>query len=144
MAKAGPFKVYKNNGAASFELILPRYTDKGYFDKAGAVLVQIAPSSGKQQWDWTKKITFAIGIQDIANLFDSDTKKNRIFHDSDGTPKVLQFVPGTDQYEGTFMLTISEGAQATRKQLSCPLSNGEYQVVRKLLLDAIPIILGWR
>ena len=42
----GQYKIYKSLGAAQFKLILPRRNEKGFIQKDGAVLVEVAPGIG--------------------------------------------------------------------------------------------------
>ena len=143
MGRPGVFKLYKKIGAAAFSLIPPRYDDRGYMSKHGAVLLEVAPGVGKQQWDWTQKITFAISVQDVANMLDSNPKKRRIYHESQDVPKTLQFVPGEGKWEGTYQLQLAAGAGDKRRQVMVPISNGEYTVLVRLLLSVCPLLMGW-
>lgn len=141
--RPGVLKFYKGTGAAAFSLIPPQYDNGGYMSKQGAVLLEAAPSVGKQQWDWDQKITFAISIQDVADMLDSDAKKRRIYHKHQDTAKVLEFVPGQGDYAGTFMMNLSLGTGDNRKVVRVPFSNGEWTVLVRMLLSACPLMLAW-
>ena len=141
--RPGVLKLYKGKGAAAFSLLPPRWDEKGYMSKHGGVLLEVAPGVGRQQWDWNQKITFAISIADICNLLDADPAKRRIFHEHQDSPKVLEFRPGEGQYAGTYTLNLTEGKGDNRKSLMVPFSNGEYQVLMRLLMQTVPLLLGW-
>jgi hypothetical protein len=143
MTRPGVLKFYKGKGAAAFSIIPPRWDDKGYMEKHGAVLLEACPAIGKEQWDWDQKIKFAISVQDICNLIDSDPKKRRIFHMSGETPKTVEFIPGSGQWEGTYQMQVSEGQGDGRKAFMVPFSNGEYTLLVRLLLSVCPMLLGW-
>lgn len=145
--KTGSFNVYKSFGCAQFSLIPPRRNEKGWITNNGAVLVEAAPGNGDKNnpsWDWNQKITFAIGVADICNLFDTvNPKASRLYHQHEGASKTLQFVPGEGKYEGTFMLNISESKNGDNKKITVPFTNGEYRVVMGLLTKATPSLIGW-
>lgn len=141
--RPGIWKIYKGKGAAAFTLLTPKYDERGYMIKHGAILLEVAPSVGRQQWDWNQKMKFAISLADICNLIDADPNKRRIFHKHNENPKVLEFHAGTGDFEGTYMLTLSEGSGGSRKQYSVPFTNGEYQVLIRLLIQTVPLLIGW-
>lgn len=141
--RPGVWKLYKSKGAAAFSLLTPLYDERGYMSKHGGILLEVAPGVGRQQWDWDSKITFALSIADICNLIDSDPQKRRIFHQHNDNPKVLEFRQGKDQHAGTYMMGLSQGKGDSRRTLSVPFSNGEYQVLIRLLVQTIPLLLGW-
>lgn len=141
--RSGPLKFYKGLGAVQFTVLPPRWDDKGYMSKQGAILLEAAPSSGRQQWDWDQKITFAISITDICNLVDMDPAKRRIFHDHQDTPKVLEFQAGEGDYENTYMMNLSEGKGSGRRTVRVPFSSGEYQILMRLLVQVSPLMIGW-
>lgn len=145
MARPGVLKFYKGSGAAAFSILPPRYNEAGYLDKQGAILLEAAPSVGRQQWDWDQKITFAISISDIAGMLDSDPTRRRIFHKHDQTPKVLEVTPADPDgpHAGTFMMNLSMGKGDTRRQIRVPFNNGEWTVLVRLLLHACPLLIGW-
>lgn len=146
MKRTGQFTIYKAKGAAQFSLIAPKFNDKGFFDKEGAVLVQAAPGDGNKDnpsWDWNKKITFAISPTDIASLLDQTKEAPRIFHEHQSTPKTFELIPGKGNFEGTFMLQIAAGKGTERNVITVPLTNGEYQVIMRLLVAALPTLIGW-
>lgn len=143
MSRPGLLKLYKGKGAASFSLISPQYDDRGFMSKHGAILLEVAPSVGKQEWDWNQKMKFAISIADICSLADPNPDKRRIYHEHNDTPKTLEFREGEGAYAGTFMMTLSEGKGASRKSFSVPLTGGEFRVLMGLFSSTVPLLLGW-
>lgn len=138
----GQYKIYKSLGAAQFKLILPRRNEKGFIQKDGAVLVEVAPGIGTKNepdWDWNKKIKFALGIPDLQLLIESDGTK-RLTHDHDGSIKTFQFAEATDpKYAGTYMLKVTEG----ENRITVPVSGGEFLLLMKMLVQVAPTLIGW-
>lgn len=141
--RPGIFKLYKKKGAAAFALLPPKYDERGYMIKHGAVLLEVAPGIGKQQWDWDQKITFAISLADICLLVDRDPEKRRIFHEHNNKAKALNFQEGKGDWAGTFMMSLSEGKGENRKTFSVPLTNGEFQIIIRTLAQLVPLLLNW-
>jgi len=146
--KTGQHKVYKNTGAVVFGLIPARHNEKGFVEKAGAVLVEAAPAEGKgpnglPKYNWDRKITFAIGVQDISNLLSENPKLNRLFHEHDKHPKILQFTPGEGKYAGTYMMNLSMGKGSDRATVGVPFDSGEWTVLVRLLVAALPKLIAW-
>lgn len=142
---SGIFKIYKNSGAAQFSIKDPTFNEQGYLSREGAVLIQVGKGAGKDKdgnikIDWDNKIIFAINMADIAKLLDtSDPKAGRLFHEHNGTNKTLELVPGTGQYEGTWKLQV----YADKQSIMVPLTNGEYNLIMRLLVAAAPRLIGW-
>ena len=144
--RSGNYPIYKSAGAAQFSLMPPRGNEKGYLDREGAILLECAPGDGNKddpKWDWSKKISFAIGLPDIAILLDQTKEQIRVVHDNKGVLKTLELKPGTGNFEGTFMLYLTEGPKESRKEVRVPLSNGEYQLLMRLLVAAAPLLINW-
>jgi hypothetical protein len=133
------FSVYKKSAAAQLNLILPRRNEKGRIDKEGAVLIEVAKATGEKQYDWTKKIVFAFGMNDFCMFFDNPENPPRLIHKLDEVVKSLEFKQGEAQYAGTYMMSLSDG----QNKISVPLSGGEYQIITRLFSCAIPKIIGW-
>lgn len=146
MLRSGNFNIYKSLGAAQFSLIHPSFGAKGFLDKEGAVLLEVAPGDGNKDnpvWDWSKKINFAIGLPDIALLLDVTKGNPRLVHDNKGVLKTLELKAGEGKYEGTYMLSLSEGPKESRRAVTVPLSNGEYNLLMRLLVSAAPLLINW-
>ena len=150
MAKSGTFAIFKGKGAAKFSQISARRNENGWVEKNGAVLLEAAPVVGKRpdglpNCDWNQKISFAIGVPDVCNLLETDPKKSRLYHQNErsGTTKSLQFVPGTGNYAGTYMMHLSEKSRDGEKKISVPFSAGEYMILQRLLVGSTQMMLGW-
>lgn len=142
--RPGVWKLYKSSGAAAFSLLPPRFDERGYVTKHGGILLEVAPSSGRQQWDWDKKIKFAISIADICCLLEGSEDKRRIFHKHNDNPKVLHIQSATDdRYKGTFMLSVSEGQGDRRSSIRVPLTGGEHTLLMRTLVNITPLLLNW-
>ena len=142
----GTFSIYKKSGAAQFTLMPPRTNEKGRIDKNGAVLLEIASSSGEKSYDWQNKISFAIGMSDLSQIMENPDSPSKLIHTTPNSNAVksLEFVPGEGKYAGTFMMKLGEkNADAKFKNISVPLSSGEYTVLLRLLMSAAPTIIGW-
>jgi hypothetical protein len=150
MAQSGTFAIFKGKGAAKFSQIGPTRNQNGWVKKNGAVLLEAAPAVGTRPdglplYDWDQKISFAIGIQDITQLFDPKTDK--LFHKSTSggfeSTKTLKFVPGTGNYEGTYQMFLNQSHDDQNNKVFVPLSAGEYLVLQRLLISSVPMMLGW-
>ncbi|MBM08067.1 MAG: hypothetical protein CMF69_00585 [Magnetovibrio sp.] len=142
----GTFSIYKKTGAAQFTLMMPRVNDKGRIDKNGAVLLEVASSSGEKSYDWQTKISFAIGMSDLSNIMESPDSPAKLIHTTPNSNSIksLEFIPGEGKYVGTFMMKISEKSGDDKwRNISVPLSSGEYTVLLRLLMSAAPTIIGW-
>ena len=146
MDRSGVLKIYKSTGAAQLSLIGCRRDERGFVTKEGAVLVEVAKCSGKDAngniiADWQNKLNFAINASDICNLMDEfNTRGHKLFHKFKGTTKSLQFQPGSEKYPGTYMLQVQVGDD----RVSVPLTNGEYNMIMRLLIGvAAPKLIGW-
>jgi len=144
---SGKFEVYKKSAAAQISLIEPSYNDQGWLTKNGAVLVEATVSTGKDAndrpvFDWTQKISVALGVNDLCLLFGDISKQ--LTHEYKESIKGFQFQPGEGQYEGTFrmILSVKEG-EAARRQVMVPLSSGEMQYLGRLFDIATTRMLGW-
>jgi hypothetical protein len=136
------YNIYKKSAAAQFTLLPPRRDENGRVQKTGAILLEMAPSSGEKSYDWkNSKITFAFGINDLSQFFnDPNTPKwGSFYHDNDGVGKKLTITPGEGRYEGTFMMSLSSGDNRN----SISLTSGEFQVLGRLFTAALPSMLGW-
>lgn len=153
---SGTYAIFKGKGAAKFSLMNPRRGPartlrngdpaEGFIDKNGAILLEAAPVVGKRSdglpdVDWGQKITFAIGISDIAQLLDPKTEK--LVHKKDTVTKTLAFQPGTGQYAGTFNMYLNTFEGSNKQGVHVPFSAGEFAVLQRLLVSALPTLIGW-
>jgi hypothetical protein len=154
---SGTYAIFKGKGAAKFSIMHPRRgpartlksgtTAQGFIDKNGAILLEAAPTKGKRtdglpDVDWSQKITFAIGVPDIANLLDPKTEK--LFHKIGNVTKTLSIQPGTGGFAGTFNLYLNSKEGSQNQAVHVPLSAGEFSVLQRLLVSALPTLIGWQ
>ncbi len=141
------FKIYKKIGAAQFGLIRPRQDQNGRIEKDGAVLLEVAKSKGERSYDWSNKISFAIGMSDLTSIFENPESPPALIHSMPGsnTTKKLEFQPGEGRYAGTFRLVVSEFSKdkSVNKTVMVPCSSGEFTVLLRLFMAAAPKFLGW-
>lgn len=143
---AAPYKVYKKNAAAQFVTIKPRVED-GKVTKEGAILLEVAKSIGEKKYDWQNKISFALGIQDLRQLFENLDQPPRLIHQTPNSPltKSLEFQPGQGRYEGTFMLKLAQKNASTNESnmIAVPLSSGEKDMLFRMMDKYSIYMLGW-
>lgn len=143
----GQFAIYKKNGAAQFNLLLPHYkeftrkdgTKAERIEREGSVLLEVAAGKGDKVYDWANKVSLSIGLSDLA-IWMKDTDNVSLFHDTPNSPemKKLTIVPGRDS---GYMLTLTE--TTTKRTVTVPLHEGEYQLLLRLLVSAAPTFIGW-
>jgi hypothetical protein len=144
--KPGIFRIYKSLGAAQFTLVKPQYDERGYVNRDGSIMLNVAPGNrdkNNPEWDWSKVIKFAISVQDICNLVDQDSRKHRVFHQHGETSKTLEFQPGQGSYAGTYMLNLTATQDQNKQQVSVPLTNGEHAILMRMLVASCSSLLGW-
>ena len=143
---AAPYKIYKKNAAAQFVTIKPRVED-GKVSKEGAILLEVAKSIGEKKFDWQNKISFAIGIQDLKQLFENVENPPRLIHQTPNSPltKSLEFQPGQGRYEGTFMLKLAQKNSSNNESnmIAVPLSSGEKDMLFRMMDKYSLYMLGW-
>ena len=145
----GQFAIYKKMGAAQFNLIDPRYvrfsrrdgTAAERIEKDGAVLVEVAPGNGPRSYDWQgSKIAFSLGLSDLAIWMADPYEKIELFHDTPNSPDKKKLIVQRGAKNG-YMLTLTETVQ--NKSVTVPISDGEYELLLRLLLAAAPTFIGW-
>lgn len=141
MKYAGTYSIYKKSAAAQFTLLPVRRDENGRVRKNGAVLAEFSKAIGEKSYDWKSKITFAFGMNDLSQFFNSDNP-GKFIHKTDTATKILEFTPGEGRYEGTFMLRISESGE-TKNSVSISLSAGEFVILSRLFAYAIPKMIAW-
>jgi len=143
---AAPYKVYKTNSAAQFVTIKPRVVD-GKVTKEGAILLEAAKSTKNKTYDWKNKISFAIGMQDLKNLYSNVVQPPRLIHQTPNSPltKSLEFQPGEGKYEGTYMMKLAQKNNDTNDSLLIvvPLSSGEKDLLFRMMDKYSLNMLGW-
>ena len=151
MQRPVKYSIYKGmggkNGAIQFSLIPFDGTRErdGKASPEGAILIEGAPTSGKNTYDWSKKVSFALSPDDIGKFISMIKTGGEIFHVYNEKNKKLNLRVGNDDKEGnpTWMFSLNEGAGETTKNIVLPISVHEMVVLRNLLEAAIPAILGW-
>ena len=143
----GKFVIYKGlkgtNGVFQF-VLGPAIEKEGKLNN-GAIFVEAAPATGKNIYDWDKKIMFAISINDVVQIFGSANGEFKLTHVYDGEVKRLTVQKG--QEYGYFMSITAgseDGSGENNRAVKVPVSDGEYQVLRSLLMSSVPDIIGWR
>lgn len=141
MSYPAPFCIYKKSAAAQFVLLPPRRNDKGRVDKEGAILVEVAKANGEKSYDWSQKLTFALGINDMLQIFNDLDNPPRLLHVLGETTKTLEMKQGEEKYAGTYMLHVSD--MTSKNKISVPITAGEYFVLTRLFQSSISKMLGW-
>lgn len=122
--------------------------------REGAVFVDVASATGENIYDWTKKITFALGIVDLGKILygmrtATEGTEIKLMHDpgaqTESMGKVKKFFslsspkgPG----EG-FMLRIAEQSGDANKVHTVPMTADEATVLSTLIASAIAQVLDW-
>ena len=119
--------------------------------KEGAILIELAPflkeEDGNKYYDWAnKKVSFGLGLPDIASIIGSGGAETKLVHVNEKTSetKTLIITPGKGDYEGTFMMSLNvsrEGGEKTSSRIA--FSSGEWAVFLVLLRSQVPALLGW-
>lgn len=143
----GIYTIYKKNGAAQFALIHPKTDNNGRISKNGAILLEVASALGEKSYDWKNKISFAIGMNDIALLFNNPEGANKLIHKTPNSPltKTFEILPGEGKYAGTFQLKLSEknDNDGSFRSIFVPSTGGEFVVLLSLLRHSLPLLIGW-
>lgn len=158
----GTFPLYKKTGAAKFSMIRPRYSSvdgKGNqkVEKNGAILLEVAKNSGRKDnygndiYSWQDaKISFAIGLPDIAQIFENPEAGVKLFHKQEGLGlnggdliKKLELLPGEGRYVGTFRLMLSESGGGNDRSVMVPISAGEHQLLLSMLIRSCNKLVAW-
>jgi hypothetical protein len=138
----GMLKFYKSIGALQVELIPARFNDKEYLEKEGAILFTIAPGNkdkNNPEWDWSRKIVFALGVPDIATLLSPDGGK--CFHQTEKGTKKLEIAPG--QSSGWSISLSSNGADGKKDNAMVYLTDDELTILRKVVADLLTRVCGF-
>ncbi len=138
------FTLYAKIGAAQISILPPRKGDAGYISKDGAFLLEAAPGTGPQKWDWDRKISFSIGVADICILMENLTEPKKLIHQKEDIIKKLEFTPGKDNFEGTFMMTLSQKSEGGDWQsVKVPISSGQWVVLTRMFVSMVPHLVGF-
>ena len=146
------YGIYKGmggkNGAIQFNLIKfdPSRQRDGKPKPEGFILVEASPTIGKNIYDWSNKIKFAMSPEDIARFLIFSRKDGKIFHQYGGKNKTLELRSGYEDRDGfpTWLLSLNEwSGDQDRHSINIPISAVEMTVLKRLLETAIPTTMGW-
>lgn len=154
------FTVHRKIGAFQLSPIMPtwqedRTTKDGVIYsnwkviRAGSLMIEMAPfkeeREGNLYYDWSKKVSFALGIPDIASLLDKSGEANKLTHSvNDGDSKVLQITPGTGDYAGTLNVSLAHFQnKAVVNQARVAFNTAEWLAFTSLIEAMLPMLLGW-
>lgn len=155
---AAKFTVHKGKMGAFQSSPMPATwteDDKGNakVTKEGAILVEMAKPKPDQKgdiifYDWApdKKVSFALGIPDIAQISEKTGTNFSLVHvnDNSGETKTMKFQPGEGQYEGTMRVSLfAKNKDGLEKSANIAFSGGEWIVFLTLLKASLPGLLGW-
>lgn len=142
----GQFQVYKKQGALQASLI--PYNTTSY--KGGAILIEMAQCTDyeSKKYNWAQKVNFALGINDLAQIFDgthpSRPREFSLLHVPPGgertDTKKMTFLPGEGNYAGTWLIKL-KGSDG--KFVQVPLSYGEMRIFQIILESCTPAIAGF-
>lgn len=142
------FDIFKGQAAAKFSLLPPRFNEKGWVDKTGGVLIEAAKVCGtdgqNKLYDWKEnKLVLSLGVPDICYLLENP-ETQKIVHEYNGKTKSVSFKESTDdRFPGSWMMSIREKDAEGTKQVSVPLTGGEFAAFGLLIKAALPKILNW-
>jgi len=148
------FKVYKGRGALQVSPIRPswRQLEEGSMaiDKPGVIFLEFAPAAGERNYDWSRKMTFAMNATEVGTILETPSQKLEFFHDpgkggsgEGSVSKVLRVEPTPDGNGYFFSITMSDKAAASKSSLSIPVSLGEFGVLKSLFNYSLPHLLGF-
>lgn len=147
---SGSFDIFKGSAAAKVSLIPPTANAKDWMESSGAVLIEAAKVIGtdgqNKKYDWSKgnKISFALGIADICNLLENP-ETNKLVHEYQDETKSLSFKESVDErYAGSWMMSLRVKSQdGTSRNLTVPMTGGEFAALGILIRAALPKMLAW-
>ena len=84
----------------------------------------------------------------LCQIFENPDNPPRLVHSSPNSKaiKTLEFTPGEGKYTGTYMMKIGEKSNEsnTYKNVTVPLTSGEYTVLLRLFMSTAPTMIGWK
>jgi len=151
------YAVYKGKGAMQFNLKpaqLPREVAEGKIPvmEEGKIFIEAANATGARQYDWSKKATIALNVNDIGKLLQGfkDGEANLLHAKFAGTERAkehyssLKLALGQDGKSYLWSFTIknqSEPEKNTHVSLFTDLA--ETRVINNLFEASISKLLGW-
>jgi len=168
------FVVYKKSSAMQFALVPANFvcsenrrhrvkqvegeacTEQGCSGKAvsqeGVIFVDIAPATGPQQYDWSKKIVFALSHGNVAELLHAMRYgvEAKLVHDPGAkSEKAGQVVKSFNMtfpkkpQEGCMVHVNQSDKAGEKKNYSIGFSGSEIIALSTLFLSALPKMLAW-
>jgi hypothetical protein len=142
-------------GFGALQVSLKPHEETGEFGgQEGVVFINACSSTGSNQYDWSNKFVFALGLTDIGKLlhfFVSAGEKEslNLVHDPDkGKEKEGTRIKSMSIYTNGGCLngamitcSIKQGGDVVSHKI--PISGDEVMVLKCLLETAVPAILGW-
>jgi len=160
---ASQLSFYRNASACQIN-VSPGETEKSkegktFFAKDGAIFIAMT-SGEKREYDWKKKIGFAISMSDLPAILAADRSISKngwtkpkdvlfeLIHDpqagKDEKGKViksLQVVCATNQ--DSFFMVLNEKSNGENKRHFVSLSMGELSLFFEVVKSSIPYLLAW-
>jgi hypothetical protein len=150
--KCGSFDIFHGKGVVKLTVLPATRNQAGFVVKEGCVLVEAAPTTGNKtqdglpEYDWqqSKKITFAINSMDISRLIDPTVDSDvRLTHQDQAKPptfdKSFAIKPPSGGYN-TYNIYVEDKIKGAK--VFVPMTPGQYVQFQRLLLNALPIIIG--
>lgn len=157
------YVVYKGKGAVTLKAIAPSYTSLSNkarnVAREGGLLLEFALASGQREYNWAKKGTFLLDVNECGTLLYNinqvqlGSKNNdavEFLHDPNiGTPdagktnKKLRWVKMSDGVFITLQVTDKSGQTPQVTTYTLPLSWGEIEVIKTLISYCIPRFLAF-
>lgn len=156
-ARPVTYAVYKGKGAIQFNLKpaqLPREPVEGKIPvlEEGKIFVEAANATGSRQYDWSKKATIALGVNDIGKILQGfkDGEANLIHAKYAGTERAkehfssLKISKGQDGKSFLWSFTIKNQTEPEKNtNVSVFTDLAETRVINNLFEGAIEKLLGW-
>lgn len=150
--QSGNFNVFHGKGVVKFSILLPQRDGNGFVSKEGGIFVEAAPTTGRKrpdglpEYDWNQKITFGLNPTDIAQLVDpSNNGDVRLIHkdqrrDPPEFHKTFTFKPPSGNFN-THNLYVEDVLAGSK--VFVPFTPGQYLEFQRLVLGALPLLIGW-
>lgn len=142
--KPGTVQCFKKKaGALQFSLLLPTYNEKGYVEREGCIMAEMAKClENSDNCDWTNKIIVKLGTPDLLQMMTALKTKSaiKLYHKTEKSSTAIDFKPGS---EGSFNWTVRKMADDKTNTYMMYLSVQDCLLIVTLFEAAIPKIYGW-
>lgn len=137
----------KDNGGAAFQFT--------YDTRKQAVFLEAASQKGpkltvghKDQFDWTNKIVFKIGVADVAKLlpfFSGRVKEVECLHSDQEKSRTSVLSIGTKEYQGkpTYPIKLSRKQDGESQFISMFLNTEEVGILAHFMREALTRMMGF-